>query len=170
MPAALRDLPSNDVVPDGGSSTTELAALVWSIAVEAHREQLDQAGHPYLEHVASVVDGAAALAPASLRIDAAFAATLHDTVEDSGITLDELRRRGVPPQVVEAVDSVTRRQDEDYESLVRRAAANPIGRVVKLADNLNNSDEDRLARLDEATATRLRAKYDSARAILRGEA
>ena len=66
-----------------------------------------------------------------------------------------------------AVDSVTGREGEPYIELVRRAAADPVGRWVKLADNLDNSDETRLARLPEATAARLREKYASARRLLR---
>ena len=69
--------------------------------------------------------------------------------------------------VIAAVDSVTGREGEPYIELVRRAAADPVGRWVKLADNLDNSDETRLARLPEATAARLREKYASARRLLR---
>jgi len=58
---------------------------------------------------------------------------------------------------------VSRRDGEPYMDLIERATADPVGRWVKLADNLDNSDEDRLGQLDDATAQRLRDKYAAAR-------
>lgn len=58
---------------------------------------------------------------------------------------------------------------ESYEDAVRRAAADPLGRLVKLADNAHNSDECRLALLPQETAARLRAKYTRARETLQAE-
>lgn len=132
-----------------------------ALAVAAHRDQIDKAGRPYIEHPAAV---AAALAPYG---DAAvMAGWLHDVVEDTEVTLEQLAGLGFPPAVVAAVDAVTRRPGETYLNAVRRCAADPIGRLVKLADNTHNSDETRLALLDESTAARLRAKYARARTIL----
>jgi (p)ppGpp synthase/HD superfamily hydrolase len=133
------------------------------LAEIAHRGQVDKAGNPYVEHVFAVRD---ALASAGLR--AQIAGVLHDVVEDTPTTLDDLRRLGAPEDVVRAVDSVTRRPDETYMDLVRRAAADPIGRVVKLADNRHNSDEARLALLPGDQAERLRRKYAQAREVLEG--
>lgn len=89
-------------------------------------------------------------------------------VEDSDITLDDLRELGYPPEVVSAVDSVTRRLGETYMELIHRAAADPLGRLVKLADNANNSDPARLAKLDPEQAAWFREKYAKARAVLTG--
>jgi len=130
-------------------------------AAAAHRGQVDKAGRPYVEHVYAVRDG---LAPAGELMQ--IAGVLHDIVEDTPVTLDELRLMRVPEEVVRAVDSVTRRPDETYMDLVRRAAADPIGRVVKLADNLHNSSEARLALLPREQAERLRRKYAKARVVL----
>lgn len=76
-------------------------------------------------------------------------AVLHDVVEDCGVTLETLRAEGFPEQVIEAVDSVTRRPEESYEAFVLRAASNPIGRRVKLVDLQDNSD---LSRIEHPTA------------------
>ncbi|GAA0719411.1 bifunctional (p)ppGpp synthetase/guanosine-3',5'-bis(diphosphate) 3'-pyrophosphohydrolase [Dactylosporangium roseum] len=131
------------------------------LAYAAHRSQVDKAGRPYFEHVAEV----------ARRLEyhsdeAVMAGYLHDIVEDTDVTLDQLRAMGFPEAVVRAVDAVTWREGEDYMGLIARAAADPLGRLVKLADNATNSDEARLALLDEATADRLRRKYARAREVL----
>jgi len=71
---------------------------------------------------------------------------LHDVCEDCpGWTFDRLRQEGFSDRVIEALRSVTKRDGEDYEAFVRRAAANPIGRSVKLADLQDNADLSRIA-------------------------
>lgn len=133
------------------------------LAEQAHHGQVDKAGRPYIDHPRAV---AALLLVQGHGTDAAMAGLLHDVVEDTAITLDDLRAAGYPELVVAAVDSVTRRPGESYMALIRRAAADPLGRLVKLADNETNADPERLALLDDATAERLRAKYARARAVL----
>lgn len=131
------------------------------LAYAAHEDQVDKAGVPYFEHVAEVAR--------RLEVhgdEAVMAGYLHDVVEDTKLTLDDLRRFGFPEAVVRAVDAVTRRDGEPYMDLIARAAADPLGRLVKLADNATNSDEARLALLDDATAERLRRKYARAREVL----
>lgn len=144
-----------------------------ALAEDAHRGQVDKAGQPYIDHprtVAQIVD--------SLGYDERYviAALLHDVVEDTHVTLDYLRTLGYSEEIVLAIDSVTRREGreypggkEPYMDLIRRAAANPIGRVVKLADNETNSDPERLARLDEDTREWLIKKYAKARRVLEGQ-
>lgn len=95
-----------------------------------------------------------------------MAGLLHDVVEDSDITLDDLRADGFPEAVISAVDSVTRRDGELYRDMIARAAADPIGRLVKLADNAHNSSPERLAALDEPVRTGLARRYAKARAVL----
>jgi (p)ppGpp synthase/HD superfamily hydrolase len=131
------------------------------LAIAAHQGQVDKAGKPYIEHPRIVAE---LLAPHGDL--AVMAGWLHDVVEDTPVTLAQLAEMGFPPEVVAAVDSVTRREGESYDDLVRRAAADPIGRLVKLADNRTNSDEARLALLDGKTADRLRRKYARAREVL----
>jgi (p)ppGpp synthase/HD superfamily hydrolase len=101
------------------------------LAVEAHRDQLDRAGQPYILHPLRVM---LQLESEESRI----AAVLHDVVEDSPITLDQLREQGFSATVVAAVDAVTRREREPYEESVARAGADPLGRQIKLADLRDN--------------------------------
>jgi (p)ppGpp synthase/HD superfamily hydrolase len=87
-----------------------------------------------------------------------MAAVLHDVVEDTPITLEDLQAAGYPPEVIAAVDSLTRREDEAYESYLERCRANPIGLRVKLADMQDNMDIRRLQDLRDKDLARLQ-KY-----------
>lgn len=131
------------------------------LAERAHAGQADKAGRPYVEHVYAVRD-----LLSDRGAHAQMAGVLHDVLECTSVTVDELRTRGCPEPVLRAVEAVTRRPGEEYDDHVRRAAADPLGRLVKLADNTHNSDEERLAALPTAQAERLRAKYSRARRIL----
>ena len=96
------------------------------IAVRAHAGQVDKAGAPYILHPLRMM----------LRMSSPtemMAAVLHDVVEDGpGWTPDRLKEEGIPADVIEAVAQVTKRDEEDYETFVLRAASHPIARRVKL--------------------------------------
>lgn len=110
-----------------------------AIAVEAHAGQVDKAGAPYVLHPLRMMLG---LASDEERI----VAVLHDVCEDCpGWTFERLRGEGFPDHVLTALASVTKRDGESYDAFVRRAAADPIGRRVKLADLRDNSDLTRIA-------------------------
>lgn len=130
-----------------------------TVAVVAHRGQVDKAGKPYSNHPRRVAERLGDEAdPEALAV-----AWLHDVVEDTTWTLDLLTAIGwFPPSVVEAVDAITHRPKEQRASYYRRVKANPLALIVKLADIADNSDPERLAMLDDATADRLRAKYATA--------
>ncbi|HTF12317.1 MAG TPA: HD domain-containing protein [Asanoa sp.] len=132
-----------------------------AFAARCHEGQVDKAGLPYIEHPRTV---AAALVEHG--DEAVMAGLLHDVVEDCGVTLNQLRAMGYSERVVSAVDSVSHRDGETYLDAIRRAAADPLGRLVKLSDNATNGSEERLALLEAATADRLRRKYAKARAVL----
>lgn len=129
------------------------------IAVQAHRGQLDKAGAPYILHPIRVMLRVSGLAER-------LAAILHDVVEDSAWTLDQLAAEGFPPEVVAAVDALTRREHESYEEFVRRSGAHPIARQVKLADLTDNVDLSRIAAPDARDHERI-ARYERALAYLR---
>jgi (p)ppGpp synthase/HD superfamily hydrolase len=123
------------------------------VARDAHQGQVDKAGSPYEAHPERV---AARVADDPV---AASVAWLHDTVEDTGTTLEGLRRLGFPAVVREAVDAMTRRDDEDPDAYYQRVARNEIALRVKRADLADNSDPRRLSRLAEPVRERLEAKY-----------
>jgi (p)ppGpp synthase/HD superfamily hydrolase len=132
-----------------------------AIAAEAHRDQLDKAGEPYLLHPIRVM----------LRVtgdDERLTALLHDVVEDSpDWTLERLRAEGFPEAVLRAVELLTKRGGEPYEALIDRAAADPIARRVKLADLEDNMMQTRIT--DPGTRDRDRLeRYRRAHARLSG--
>lgn len=130
-----------------------------AIAVEAHAGQVDKAGAAYVLHPLRVM----------LQLDSIeerIVAMLHDVLEDCpGWTPDRLRAEGYGETVLAALDSVTKRSGEAYADFVRRAAANPIGRVVKLADLRDNMDLSRIAAPTEKDMARLE-RYRHAVALL----
>lgn len=65
-------------------------------------------------------------------------AVLHDVIEDTAITLGDLRNLGYPIKVLEALDCLTRREEETYEAYVERLLPDPVARSVKLADLKDN--------------------------------
>ena len=128
------------------------------IASSAHAGQVDKAGQPYIFHPIRVMN----------RVDAEYekmAAVLHDVVEDTPITLANLEREGFPDEVLQAIDALTKRAGETRFEAAMRAAANPIARVVKLADNAENMDLSRIANPTEKDYARVR-EYGQVRAIL----
>ncbi|MGW0021948.1 HD domain-containing protein [Rhodococcus sp. NPDC003382] len=129
------------------------------IATVAHAGQVDRAGRPYITHPARV---AARVAGDDHAVAVAW---LHDVVEDTTVTLADLGEQ-FPPEVVAAVDALTRRDGEEPVEYYARVRRVPLALTVKLADLADNSDPQRLARLDDATRRRLRAKYAHARAEL----
>lgn len=143
-----------------------------AIAVEAHAGMTDKAGAPYILHplrVMMAVDGEAAQT----------VAILHDVVEDCpDWTFERLAKEGFAKSVMDGLRAVTKLPSEEesaddlpeirrerYFSFVRRAAAHPIGRVVKLADLNDNLNVSRLAAITEKDTQRL-GKYLEARALL----
>jgi (p)ppGpp synthase/HD superfamily hydrolase len=126
-----------------------------SIAAEAHAGQQDKAGAPYVFHPLRM------MLRQSLN-DERIVAVLHDVCEDCpGWTFDRLRAEGFSERVLAALDSVTKRDGETYEDFVRRAAANPIGRAVKLADLQDNCDLSRISKPSERDFQRIE-KYRKA--------
>lgn len=130
------------------------------IATQAHAGQTDKAGRPYIEHPRRV---AAALGN---HPQARAAALLHDVLEDTTVTEEDLASQGVPREVIETVKLLTRSKDvtpETYYATIRRE---PLALAVKLADIYDNLDPDRRAALPQADQARLQRKYETALAAL----
>lgn len=138
----------------GYVETMELSYLydkAYVIAAHAHEGQHDKAGRDYILHPVRVAEKCN-------TVKAKIVALLHDTIEDTDVTVEYLRQQGFPEEIVESVLSVTRQEGETYDDYVLRAAANPIGREVKLADLEDNMDIRRLNEITVCDIARLR-KY-----------
>lgn len=131
------------------------------IAVEAHQGQNDKNGAPYILHPLRMMmraDGT----------DEKMVAVLHDVVEDSDWTIKALTREGFPKQVLEAVDHLTKRDGEEYDAFVERAASHPLARSVKILDLEDNMNVLRFKKVDEKTTAKL-TKYFRAWHKIKGQ-
>ena len=111
------------------------------IAAKEQAGDIDKAGSPYVFHPLRLM----------FAVNTPFekmAAVLHDVVEDTSVSLDDLSKEGFHPDVIVAIDALTKRPGESRIEAASRAAANPIARVVKLADVTDNMD---LSRISEPT-------------------
>lgn len=127
-----------------------------------HQGQKDKAGKPYIAHCFRV-----ALAVWHCGEDYFIAAILHDTVEDTATTLDEIESL-FGRSVRNAVDSVSRREQpkkESYDDFVIRSKADPIGRVVKIADLYDNMSPERRIEVPPELDRKLE-RYEKALAVL----
>ena len=139
---------------------TPLTYKAMHIAYNAHHGQLDNSGAPYIFHPIHLAE----------QMDEEFsccAALLHDVVEDTEVTLEDLRK-DFPEEVVEAVRLLTHEKwmpDLEYLTAIK---ANPIALKVKLADNAHNADQSRCCGIEvsEEKKAHWRVKYAAARAIL----
>ena len=124
-----------------------------------HRGQTDRAGEPYYRHPEAV----------SARVeteDEKIVALLHDTLEDTDLAPETIRRL-FGQDILDSVQAMTRRRDETYEEFVVRCGKNPLGRAVKLADLSHNMDLSRLPRLTGSDLRHYR-RYRAAAAYLQG--
>lgn len=106
-----------------------------ALAAAAHAGQIDKSGKPYILHPIRVMQRLD-----KQRITVQIVAVLHDVVEDTWISLDLLHQAGFKPAVVNAVDAMTRRDEENYFDYIDRCKRDPIAAIVKLADLDDNSD------------------------------
>ena len=131
------------------------------IALRAYGGKTDKAGREYILHPLRVM--------AKMETDLErSAALLHDVIEDSDITAEDLLAEGIPAEVVEAVQSLTKMENEEYQDFVARAKKNKIAANVKIADIEDNIDVLRLSSLDEKDLARIK-KYHSAWRFLKDE-
>jgi (p)ppGpp synthase/HD superfamily hydrolase len=119
------------------------------LAVKAHYGQRDKAGAPYILHPLRLMFRQNSEA-------ARIVAVLHDVVEDTPVTLEQLRDSGFAEEVVEAVDCLTHDPRDSYDEYIAKIKGNPIARIVKLADLEDNMRLERLSDPAEKDWERLR--------------
>jgi len=132
-------------------------------AVEAHKGQLDKIGTAYVTHPLRVMMDCHTIVEQVVAV-------LHDTVEDTSATLEDIRNlcggETIADTIVDAVEAITKREGEDYDLYLSRVKANPISLSVKLADIRDNMSPIRQYRLPMEKQIKLKAKYLKALAIL----
>lgn len=122
-----------------------------SLCLYAHKGQVDKSGNPYILHPIKVMMGVNS-------IEEKQVALLHDVIEDSEITLDDLRKIGYPETIVSAVDALTKRPGESRMEAAVRTAKNQIAIKVKLSDLDHNMDLTRLPNITQDDIAR-QAEY-----------
>ncbi|GAB4062982.1 hypothetical protein GCM10028777_04600 [Angustibacter speluncae] len=142
-----------------------------ALAVLAHRGQVDKLGVDYVEHPRAVVgllrrSRLFADLPAAVQETAVQAAWLHDVVEDTPVTEDDLRAHDFDDAVVEAVGLLTRTPEVPKDAYYEAIRPHPVARAVKVADVAHNTDPTRQAGLEPAERERLSERYASAVAAL----
>ena len=129
------------------------------IAFDAHRDQVDKAGVPYIFHPFH-------LAEQMETEDEVIVALMHDVVEDTDMTLKNLCVLGFSSEVTEALSLLTHEDGVPYMTYIEAIACNPLAAKVKLADLRHNSDMTRLEEIDDKVLARIE-QYKSAIALLR---
>ncbi len=137
---------------------TEQTKKALKLCFEAHKEQVDKSGLPYVFHPFH-------LAEQMETEETVICALLHDVVEDTDMTFRDLEQMGFPARVIEALKLLTHDDAVPYLDYVAQIKKDPIARAVKLADLKHNSDLSRLDHVDEKALKRVE-KYKKAMEIL----
>lgn len=120
------------------------------LSFEAHKNQVDKSGMPYVYHPFH-------LAEQMETEDAVIVALLHDVVEDTDYTIDDIKELGFSKRVIEALELMTHDKSVPYMDYVAKIKDNPIAKAVKIADLKHNSDLSRLDVVDDKARKELRS-------------
>ena len=130
---------------------TPVTKKALKLCFEAHKKQVDKSGMPYVFHPFH-------LAEQMQTEETTVVALLHDLVEDTDYTIEDLTSMGFDKNITDAIALMTHADNVEYMDYVRKIKNNPIAREVKLADLKHNSDLTRLDIVDEKALSR-REKY-----------
>lgn len=128
------------------------------LCFEAHKDQRDKSDIPYVFHPFH-------LAESMTDETTTVVALLHDVVEDTSFTLEDIKKEGFSDEVIEALRLLTHKDGVDYMDYVAAIKQNPIAKAVKLADLAHNSDTTRLDVVDERAKERVKT-YAQAKELL----
>ncbi|WP_029904381.1 GTP pyrophosphokinase [Prevotella sp. 10(H)] len=124
------------------------------IAIDAHSGQTDKSGNPYIFHPFRVMDNVN-------TIEEKIVAALHDVIEDTHVTADDLRNGGIPEYLVKEIEVLTHAPDMEYSCYIELIAGHRIASAVKLADLRDNMDITRLKEITDKDIERLRKYHKS---------
>ncbi|MBI3899003.1 MAG: GTP pyrophosphokinase [Gammaproteobacteria bacterium] len=141
---------------------SNLLEAALQLALVAHKGQKDKAGQPYILHPLRLM---LKLQHENERI----VALLHDVVEDSNISLDDLRRHGFSDDLVAAVDCLSRKSGESYDDFIQRISNSPLAIKVKIEDLKDNLDLTRLDDIHENDLSRLKKYHVALKYLLQQE-
>lgn len=133
---------------------TPLTKKAMRLCFEAHKDQTDKGGMPYVFHPFHVAEQ-------MQTEETVVVALLHDVVEDTDYTIDDLRAMGFPEPVTDALTLLTHAEGVPYMEYVATIKSNPIAAAVKLADLRHNSDLSRLDSVDDKTLRRVKKYQES---------
>ncbi len=139
---------------------TDLTKKALKLCFEAHKEQTDKSGMPYVFHPFHLAEQMADEATTVVAL-------LHDVVEDSELTFEDLKKQGFNDEIIKALMLLTHEKSVPYMEYVGEIKKNKIATKVKLADLRHNSDLTRLSVVDEKALER-KAKYEKAIKFLEG--
>ena len=123
--------------------------LAYEIAKAAHKGQTDKGGNDYILHPAMVAN--------MMDTDAEKAvAYLHDVLEDTSMTLQDLSAYGFSEEILSAIEALTRKANESYDDYIYRVSLNAVAKKVKLADLIHNSDITRIKDPSQKDIQRIR--------------
>lgn len=137
---------------------SELTKKAMKLSFEAHKDQVDKGGMPYIYHPFH-------LAEQMNTEETVIVALLHDVVEDTAYTLQDIASMGFPQSVIDALKLLTHEKSTPYMDYIIKIKENPIAAAVKAADLRHNSDISRLAVVDDKAVKRIQ-KYKDAIALL----
>lgn len=132
--------------------------MAMKLCFETHKDQVDKTGLPYVFHPFHLAE----------QMDdeiSTVCALLHDVVEDSDITFEDLAKMGFSGEIIDVLKLLTHSDDTPYMDYVREIKKNPTATKVKIADLKHNSDTTRLDVVDE-WAIKRNEKYTEALRIL----
>lgn len=137
-----------------------LASMALSIACDKHSGQVDKANKPYIYHIVQVGKNISKKEDEYLAV-----AYLHDVLEDTNLTKEILLEK-FPVEVVEAVQAITKKDNEEYNEYLERVKKNPIALIVKISDLMHNIDLSRLKKISSSDLKRAE-KYRKAMEYLK---
>ena len=150
----------------------------YNLAKEAFKDKVDKGGHPYFDHLTRVCNNISdekklkcTIFDTTLNLwyeKAEIVAILHDYIEDTEATLDDLRQEGFDDEIVNAIDAISRKDKELYMEFIDRVSDNALARLVKKYDLEDNMNILRLKEITDKDLQRIK-KYWYAWKYLNGE-
>ena len=127
----------------------ELLTKAIELAKKAHEGQMDKGGSPYIGHPFRVMNQFE-------DEEEKIVGVLHDVVEDSDLTLEDLAKAGFSDRIVAAVDAITKREGEESDNYLNRVMNNSIALKVKIVDMTDNMDLNRITNITEKDRARIK--------------